>query len=822
MAPAAAVASLEDLLDQTAGDPDADPAERVASLRALRSDLSALMGIADRYIADQELRREGAAFGRVRQFMGARAEANARGELLDRGEASPEGLDSAGFMSHDELDRRTADGSIEEAILGLPLSLEEWTPAALAARQKLHPDWNWKNKVEAPTPEVPEKSFKTRTRELDTRVADAVARSSGQASPGTTKPVRAVRDTGPVPDAAAPLNPAGKVSQKRLLAAAKGALSQPSTVDTYAQTGADGKRVYDKSRQALHQKIINSALEGIPSQRNPRVMFMGGGYASGKGTVRRQLEAQGKVPENALTLDPDQIKAQLPEFQHMVRNGDPEANLATYEEAWDVAQALQHEAMKRKVHTVVDGLSNTSPEDMLNRVKAFKDAGYKHAEAHYVNIPTDEAVKRANNRAVNSTRPENRRVIPESLMRATHRDVSAALPGIIDGSRKPGEGLDAVHVHDTTEKSAKPLYSMVNGKEKVHDEAGYQEALDKAHEEVEGVDSPARADTQAALEEVEKLGLNEWPKPGAVANAVLHGHADTQSLHAAPGQVSPGTAGAVYSDDRKPVHDQIVGSALGSAVEELLGGDHAITQKLHGGGTLSDEEKDTIRQAASAARGGENPDALFMGGGSASGKSSALAQAPELVPHAAVHIDPDAFKEQLPEYQQMVGQNERYAAAGVHEESADLAKRVQSEARDLGLNMLIDGTGDSKAAKRDEQGNVTEPGKFAKKLIDADKAGYNVKSLYVTVPTNTAVVRSVRRAQETGRFVPVPEVRNQHRNVSANFPEIAALPFVKDMKVFDTSGNAPEQIYHGAGGQGEADDPEAHKAFLDKANEPPA
>lgn len=818
MAPAAAVASLEDLLDQIAGDPDADPAERVASLRALRSDLTALAGVCDRYIADQELRREGAAFGRVRQFMGARAEANARGELLDRGEASPEGLDGAGILSHDDLDRRIADGSIEEAILGLPLRLEEWTPAALAARQKLHPDWNWKNRVEAPEPEVPEKSFKTRTRELDTRVADAVARSGNvQASPGT-----AIKDTGPVPDVAAPPNPAGKVSQKRLLAAAKGALSQPSTVDTYAHTGADGKRVYDKSRQALHQKIINSALDGIPSQENPSVMFMGGGYASGKGTVRRQLEAQGKVPENALTLDPDQIKAQLPEFQHMVRNGDPEANLATYEEAWDVAQALQHEAMKRKVNTVVDGLSNTSPEDMLNRVKAFKDAGYGHSEAHYVNIPTDEAVSRANNRAVNSTRPENRRVIPESLMRATHRDVAAALPGIIDGSRKPGEGLDAVHVHDTSEKTAKPLYSLEDGKEKVHDKAGYQEALDKAQEEVAGVDSPARADTQAALEEVEKLGLNEWPKPGEVAKAVLNGHADTQSLHAAPGQVSPGTAGAVYSADRKPVHDQIVGSALGSAVNDLLGQDHPIAQHLNGGGTLSDEQKDVIRQAASDQRGGENPEALFMGGGSASGKSSALAQAPELVPHAAVHIDPDAFKEQLPEYQQMVGQGERYAAAGVHEESADLAKRVQSEARDLGLNMLIDGTGDSKAAKRDEQGNVTEPGKFAKKLIDANDAGYNVKSLYVTVPTNTAVVRSVRRAQETGRFVPVPEVRNQHRNVSANFPEIAALPFVKDMKVFDTSGNAPEQIYHGAGGQGQADDPEAHKAFLDKANEPPA
>jgi predicted ABC-type ATPase len=803
MPPAAAVDSVQTLLDQTASDPSTDPAVRVANLRALRDDIASLVGNADRYIADQELRREADGMSRVRDFVGARAAADARGGLLDEHGVSPKALDAAGVLSHDELDRRAADGTLEESILGLPLTAElqeMWSEAARARSIEVRRE-KARLRGESQLP-----SFASRTRELDTRVADTVARARGEA--GAASPGTHVADTGPVPQLHAPANPAGKVSQKHLLALAKRATSQPSTVDVYAHTGADGKRVYDESRRALHQKIVEDALAGLPSQESPHVLFMGGGYASGKGTLRRRLASEGKVPEHALTLDPDEIKAQLPEFQHMAKEGDPEANLATYEEAWDIAQHLQREAMKRKVNMVVDGLSNTSPEDMLNRVKAFKDAGYGRAEAHYAHVPTDTAVKWAAARAAKPSRPASRRVIPETLMRATHRDVSAALPGIIEGSKGKG-GLDALHIQDTSgDGEPKPLYSLQDGKETIHDKAGYQAALEKANESVAGVDAPARADTPVALEEIEQRGLNEWPKPGETAKRILGDARDTQELYRAKGAASPGTGTkAVYDAARKPVHDQIVGQALSKPVGELLGSDHELARKLGSGGTLTDEEKAVVRAAAEKARGGEKPEALFMAGGTASGKSSALEQTPELVPNAAVHIDPDEFKTQLPEYSAMRDEGERYAANAAHEESADLAVRARDEARELGLNMLIDGTGDSK------------PGKFAGKLKEAHENGYKVNSLYVTVPTNTAVVRAVRRADETGRFVPVPEIRTQHRNVSANFPEVGKLPFMNDMKVFDTSGPAPKLIAHGGSGRVTADDPEAMSEFLAKAKE---
>ena len=72
------------------------------------------------------------------------------------------------------------------------------------------------------------------------------------------------------------------------------------------------------------------------------------------------------------------------------------------------------------------------------------------------------------------------------------------------------------------------------------------------------------------------------------------------------------------------MHDAIIGTFLAGPMEEILGGDHAITRKLRGGGRLSSAEKAQVREAASRARNGDRPQALFMAGGPASGKTSAL------------------------------------------------------------------------------------------------------------------------------------------------------------------------------------------------------
>jgi hypothetical protein len=114
-----ALASFADELNRVAGDGTLDPAQRVAALRSLRDELAFLLGSADRYLGTLNLQREAAAIGRVRERVAARESADAREAVLDQGLLAPEVLDAAGVPSHEELDGRIADGTIEEALIGL-------------------------------------------------------------------------------------------------------------------------------------------------------------------------------------------------------------------------------------------------------------------------------------------------------------------------------------------------------------------------------------------------------------------------------------------------------------------------------------------------------------------------------------------------------------------------------------------------------------------------------------------------------------------------------------------------------------------------------
>jgi hypothetical protein len=318
------------------------------------------------------------------------------------------------------------------------------------------------------------------------REAKTGVSSRPPASPGTGSAVA------PQPDPNAPrFN--GKASQKELLAYVNNAKTKASTVDEHSSRDADGNRIYDTGRKAIHDRIIAKMLKGVKSQPpgEAHVFFTGGGYAAGKGGVVNNHEG---VPPDALVLDPDKIKAELPEFQELLES-DPEANLLVYEEAWDISQEIQRRAIEMNANVVVDGISDTSPEDMLGRVKLFKDAGYKDAKLVTVSIPTEEAIARADNRARKAKKPSDRRFIPEVIMRSVHRDVSATMPGIIEGAKDLG--LE-VEIWDNDQGVAEDgsfnppkrffYFDPAADEPTVEDEDLYQAFLAKAEEQIEGVE----------------------------------------------------------------------------------------------------------------------------------------------------------------------------------------------------------------------------------------------------------------------------------------------------------------------------------------------
>ena len=360
--------------------------------------------------------------------------------------------------------------------------------------------------------------YDKRSAKLEKRIQRNVAKAGEAITPAAG----GVRSEHELTAAEAHFNDAGRVSQRTLLAYAEDAARNPTTAEMYRnKSGA-----YHSSRAALHADIIDKLLRqhsvdetgrdsGLSGTEpylkapdgSPTVIFTGGGYASGKGGVVKMLKSQGEWPDDALLLDPDLIKAELPEFQ-LAALDDPEANLRVYSEAWDIAQEAMKQAQDRGLNVVVDGITDTGANEVGQRIKSFTDKGYVNPRIHYVSVPTDVAIDRAKSRAAKGSTPADRRMIPEVIMRSVHRDVSATIPGVMADAKKYGV---EVSVYDTNQgkdeatgenKLPKLLaHASSDGQIHVPDAAGYQSVLNKSQETIKGV-----PDVSVAPSEVWKTG----------------------------------------------------------------------------------------------------------------------------------------------------------------------------------------------------------------------------------------------------------------------------------------------------------------------------
>ena len=317
---------------------------------------------------------------------------------------------------------------------------------------------------------------------------------------------------------------------------------------------------------------------------------------------------------------------------------------------------------------------------------------------------------------------------------------------------------------------------------------------------------------KANLEKVERVGLNKWPKKGPVATEILGEHKDTEAKFSfkVPGDPKPRQE---WSYERKLLHDQIIDALL-------------RRRQPNEKGELAILDPEGEYLAAPTGK----PRALFMGGGTASGKSTALKldENKDVQPEDAVLIDPDEIKGLLPEYGEMVERGERYAASAVHEESSALAKRLQVEAMRRGLNVIVDGTGDSQVDADDPE----SAGKLRKKVEafhgaqgDATPEGYDVSMFYVNAPTEIALVRATTRAMREGRWVPKPEIESIHRGVSQRWQrEVLAMieeGVIIDARGYQTSGTPTRMFHLDENGKLVVLEQDLYDAFLAKADEAP-
>lgn len=159
---------------------------------------------------------------------------------------------------------------------------------------------------------------------------------------------------------------------------------------------------------------------------------------------------------------------------------------------------------------------------------------------------------------------------------------------------------------------------------------------------------------------------------------------------------------------------------------------------------------------------GEKPKLVLLGGRGGSGKSKFTYESEDenvlgedaYDANKFVVIDPDKYKERLPEYKNLVEKGDKYAGLNaweVHEESSAMKKMALDNALQIGANVVLDGT----MAKY----------KSVKKTLDKFREkGYIIDVAFMELPRELSAIRGINRGMRVnkktnariGRWVPVP------------------------------------------------------------------
>ncbi len=140
----------------------------------------------------------------------------------------------------------------------------------------------------------------------------------------------------------------------------------------------------------------------------------------------------------------------------------------------------------------------------------------------------------------------------------------------------------------------------------------------------------------------------------------------------------------------------------------------------------------------------DNKVARILGGAPGTGKSTMREKGFNGIPsrERAAHVDVDEIKTLIPEYNGYVTRDVPHLAAGsVHEESRNLSFAVISDAISQGIDIVFDSSGQFQ----------NDPGT----LMRLRNAGYSLVGDYFVGPIDVLDARVAKRAQDTGRAVPI-------------------------------------------------------------------
>lgn len=223
-------------------------------------------------------------------------------------------------------------------------------------------------------------------------------------------------------------------------------------------------RVGTIARALIHRSIIKRMLDG--GTPPPTLTILGGGGGSGKTTVS---DAMGLKRKGEVTINADDVKEMIPEYPKLVARADHTAAAFVHEESSKIAKDAQSESRRLGIGITLDQVGS-DPKKVASQVSAYAEAGYKDIRAVYIAVDTDVAVSRAVDRGKRTGR-----IVPETVLRAAHRDVSRNFESIASNPQ-----IGDVRLYDNNSSSPTLIASGGGGKPLViHDQMLYNSFLAK-------------------------------------------------------------------------------------------------------------------------------------------------------------------------------------------------------------------------------------------------------------------------------------------------------------------------------------------------------
>lgn len=246
----------------------------------------------------------------------------------------------------------------------------------------------------------------------------------------------------------------------------------PPTRETKDMHFKDGE--YTPERQELHTQIISDVFNQCQTPKKgekPVAVLMGGGSASGKGGIKRRHGITDLADRGIKTgtVDADEIKAQMPEYQSWKDDYPNEAARLAHEESSDIGDTMIDMLIESGKHFIYDGTMK-NPKKYQKLVQRLQAAGYE-THAYVATCDLDVAKERSAKRAEKTGRK-----VPEEIIEASHRGVPGAFEKLKDQ-------FDSFQVYDNTDGNDNLIYS--NGH--INPDM-YQKFLDKGNVKFRAID----------------------------------------------------------------------------------------------------------------------------------------------------------------------------------------------------------------------------------------------------------------------------------------------------------------------------------------------